>query len=51
MSEQNQIHDRHQRRSMSIVWTLLKRNTIRNIPVFGTDLIEYLHKTGQDGTL
>ncbi|VDO43036.1 unnamed protein product [Onchocerca flexuosa] len=38
------------RRDRSLVQTLLRRNAERQTPlVFGTDLIEYLQKTGEDG--
>ncbi|VDM26027.1 unnamed protein product, partial [Toxocara canis] len=35
-------------RQHSLMRTLLRRNASKHIPVFGTDLIEYLQKTGDD---
>lgn len=35
-------------RQRSLVRSLLKRNAVRHIPVFGTDLVEYLQKTGDE---
>lgn len=42
--------ERRPRRDRSLVQALLRRHAERQVPpVFGTDLVEYLQKTGEDG--